>query len=279
MKVSAYIPCFNNEQTIAAAIESILSQNYPVDELIIIDDGSTDNSTEIIQQFKVKLIKLKKNHGRGFVRNLATKECKNEFVLCCDATNSLASNFIDIALPFLVNNPTACSVSGTIKSLDKSGLVCRWRSRHLFKDYVIYRPNSINISSLITYGTLMKRSVILRLGNFDPLLKHSEDEDMADRINASNFHSYGHSDLEIICIKKNSLMQVFERYWRWNIGKEERLSLSAYLSGIKSSLKPMAQIDIEKKDYLAAILSLILPHYFLIKSITNIITKKHNRLN
>ena len=208
MKVSAYIPCFNNECTIGFAIESILNQNYPVEELIIIDDGSTDNSQEIIKCYDVRLIKLKENKGRGFVRNLAICECKNELILCCDATNSLAPNFLDIALSCLSNNPTACSVSGPIKSLDKSDLVCRWRSRHLFKDYVLHQPNTINNSSLITYGTLMKKSVILKLGNFDPLLRHSEDEDMADRINASNFHSLGHSDLEIICIKKIP-------YWRF----------------------------------------------------------------
>jgi hypothetical protein len=170
-------------------------------------------------------------------------------------------------------------VSGPIKSLDKSDLVCRWRSRHLFKDYVLHQPNTINISSLITYGTLMKKSVILKLGNFNPLLRHSEDEDMADRISASNFQSLGHSDLEIICIKKNSLLQVFERYWRWNIGKKEKLSFSAYWSGIKCSLKPMAQLDIAKKDYLAVVLSLMLPHYFLLKSVINIFAKKHNSVN
>ena len=115
--------------------------------------------------------------------------CKNEFILCCDATNQLAPNFLDVAIPCLLSDQNACSVSGPIKSLVKSNVVNRWRSRHLFKDYVIHRPNTTNTSSLITYGTLMKKSIIVELGNFDPLLNHSEDEDMAERINASNFHS------------------------------------------------------------------------------------------
>jgi len=250
-----------------------------VEELIIIDDGSSDNSLNVIKRYEVKLISLKKNNGRGFVRNLATKECKNELILCCDATNSLAANFLDIAVKCLVNSPTACSVSGPIKSLDKSDVACRWRSRHLFKDYVSHRPNTINISSLITYGTLMKKSVILKLGNFDPRLRHSEDEDMADRINASDFYSLGHSDLDIICIKKNSLLEVFERYWRWNIGKKEKFNIFTYYNIIKCSFKPMAQIDISKKDYPAALVSLILPHFFLIKSIMNFFQKNKNILN
>ena len=191
----------------------------------------------------------------------------------------MAPNFLDIAIPCLIKDQSICSVSGPIKSLDRSNVVCRWRSRHLFKDYVLYKPNTINISSLITYGTLMKKSAILKLGNFDPLLRHSEDEDMADRINASNFHSIGHSDLEIMCVKKNSVLEIFERYWRWNIGKKEKFSFPTYWSGIKCSFKPMAQLDIAKKDYIAVGLSLILPHYLLIKSILNIFAKKRNSVD
>lgn len=247
-----------------------------MEELIIIDDGSSDNSLDVIKRYAVKLISLKENHGRGFVRNLAINECKNEYILCCDATNVLAENFLDIALSCLINSPAACSVSGPIKSSDKSDVVCRWRSRHLFKDYIVHRPNTINISSLITYGTLMKKSVILELGNFDPRLRHSEDEDMADRINASNYISLGHSDLEIICVKKNSLVEVFERYWRWNIGKNETFNLWTYYSTIKCGFKPMAQIDISKKDYPAALISLILPHFFLLKYLINYFPLKKN---
>ena len=115
MKVSAYIPCYNNECTIGTAIESVLNQNYPVEELIIIDDGSSDNSLNIIKRYGVKLISLKENNGRGFVRNLATKESKNDFILCCDATNSLDTNFLSIASKHLIDNSNICSVSELLK--------------------------------------------------------------------------------------------------------------------------------------------------------------------
>ena len=146
----------------------------------------------------------------------------------------------------------------------------------MFKDYIQHKPNSTSVSSLITYGTLMKKSVILELGNFNPFLKHSEDEDMAFRINKSKYYSLGNSDLEIICVIKNSLFEVYERYWRWNIGRHEKFSAKTYFNNVKCSIKPMAQIDISNNDYFSAVLSLIYPHYFILKSISNYFSVNKN---
>lgn len=202
------------------------------------------------------------------------KLCKHDLVLCCDATNTLGSNFLEIAISVLDKDKNACSISGPIKLLKKGSLTARWQARHLFKDYITYDDNTVNLSGLITYGTLMKKSVILKLGNFDPLLRHSEDAEMAERINESKYYSLGHSNLEIFCNVQNSLFEVFERYWRWHIGKDEKISLKTYLSNIKCSIKPMAQADLNNKDYFAVPVSLFLPHYYFCKSIINFLSKK-----
>lgn len=268
MKVSAYIPCYNNESTIGIAIKSILNQNQKLDELIIIDDASIDNSINIIKEYDVRLISLKENKGRGFVRNLATKECKNEFILCCDATNSLDSNFIKIAAKHFRDAPNVCSVSGIIKAKKKKGVVCRWRSRHLFKEGVKYASGQLTQTTLVTYGTLVRKSMILHAGNFNPNYQHSEDEELGERLVDHGFRSIGDPTLITYSEITNSLFEVLERHWRWHVGKDENINFKSFMNLVKSSLNPMLVQDLKANDISASFISLLYPFFFLFKTLS-----------
>lgn len=265
MRVSAYIPCYNNFGTVAYTIESILEQTVPIHELIVIDDGSTDSTCDIIKKYPVRLIRNEENKGRGFVRNLAMKECKSQLVLSCDATNCLAIDFLEIAIPIIQNNENICSISGSIRSKSITNTISRWRSRHLFKEYLEHTPNELSNSNLITYGTLVKKNILMSVGNFDKSLRHSEDEEIGLRLKSAKFQSLGHTDLKIFSIVQNTLPEVLERYWRWYAGKDEQFTLADYIHSIKASIKPMAKLDIKYKDFACIPISLLIPHYFLFK--------------
>ena len=76
--VSVIMPNYNRAKYISEAIESVISQTYPIWELIIIDDCSTDNSVNIIEEYvakdeRIKLIRLPKNSGPAIARNRNSK--------------------------------------------------------------------------------------------------------------------------------------------------------------------------------------------------------------
>lgn len=240
-----------------------------MDELIVIDDGSLDESCEKLNGFPISIHKIRKNKGRGFVRNLAMKLCKNDLVLCCDATNSLESNFLKIAIKHFHNDPNVCSVSGIIKAKSVDGVVSRWRSRHLFKEDLSYPPDHITKTSLVTYGTLVRKSLIMKAGNFDAKLSHSEDEDLGQRLINLGLKSLGNPKLITYSEVNNSLFQVLERHWRWHIGKNEDLTVKSYLNLIRGSLNPMMRYDLKAGDPLASLISLTYPHFFLMKTLAN----------
>ena len=247
-----------------------------MDELIIIDDGSSDNSINIIKRYETKLITLKENKGRGFVRNLAIRECKNELILCCDATNSLDANFLLIASKHLHDNSDICSVSGIIKAKTHMGAVCRWRSRHLFKEDVKYSPGQLTKTKLVTYGTLVRRNMILEAGNFDPKYRHSEDEEMGERLMKYGYRSVGDPRLITFSEITNSLTEVLERHWRWHVGKDESFNVLSFINLFRSSLNPMLIQDLKAHDIGASGISLIYPFFFLLKTLS---AKAHCEIN
>ena len=238
-----------------------------MDELIVIDDGSSDSSCKKLNNLPIAIHRIKRNQGRGFVRNLAMKLCKHDLVLCCDATNSLDSDFLKIAIRHFHNAPEVCSVSGIIKAKSVKGTISRWRSRHLFKEGLTYPPGHITKTSLVTYGTLVRKSIIMNAGNFDPKFLHSEDEDLGQRLIKLGFKSLGNPKLITYSEVNNSLFQVLERHWRWHIGKNEGLTFKSYLNLIRGSLNPMMVEDLKARDPLASVMSFAYPHFFLIKTL------------
>jgi glycosyltransferase involved in cell wall biosynthesis len=272
VKVSGFIPCFNNAETILEAIEGLRSQSIPLEEIYVVDDGSTDDSVNLVRNAGIEVLVNKENLGRGATRRAGMKRANNEFVLCCDATNRLDSAFLEKAIHHFENDIIA-SVSGRIIGEKPKNAVDRWRKRHLFKEEAP-RPGKGSDVMLITYGTLMLRSLVMEVGNFDASLRHTEDYDLGERLLAAGYELWGDGDLIVTSVESNSLRQVLERYWRWYAGKEEKLSLAIYWHDFKGSFRPMAASDLAERDWICACISLFSPHYRFWKTICNKLRSK-----
>ena len=84
MKVTAVVPVYNEENTIKDVLDVLMSSDR-INEIIVVDDGSTDNTPSIIKKFKVKVITLKNNTGKGNSVRIATKNVKSDIILFIDA--------------------------------------------------------------------------------------------------------------------------------------------------------------------------------------------------
>lgn len=268
MKISAYIPCFNNSKTILDASFSIINQSHPIDEFFVIDDGSTDDSIKILEEVGFKVYKNKKNMGRGYTRYLAVELAKYPLILCCDATNGLEKDFLSNSIKYFENHKVA-SISGRLINKTCSNASDRWRARHLFKENINYSHGPEITKLLITYGTLMRRDAIVKVGNFNKSFTRCEDLELGKRLTNFGYVLLGHTDIFIYSLKSNNILELYERYWRWYYSDMNRFSLTDYWISIKNSFKPMAEQDIKNKDYYCAIISLLLPYYCFYKSLIN----------
>lgn len=99
MKFSIIIPVYNTEKYLKRCIESVLSQTYQNFEMIIINDGSNDNSEEILKNytsnFKIKIIK-QTNHGLSYSRNVGIRKAKGDYIIFLDSDDLIEKDLLNI---------------------------------------------------------------------------------------------------------------------------------------------------------------------------------------
>jgi glycosyltransferase involved in cell wall biosynthesis len=180
MTVSAIIPCFNAETTIERAILSVVSQTIPVSEIIVVNDGSTDNSGRILEGLKLKHQQLKvihqDNKGVSYARNIAIQAALGDYILTLDADDYFDPSFVEKAL---------------IKFSEDSsygGIMCGYVRIVKDKKVKPYIPPMVSFSScLLSNGVLscllFKKEVVITAGAYDTdMSKGYEDWDLNIRI-------------------------------------------------------------------------------------------------
>ena len=99
MLISIVMPVYNSNQTLSISIGSILKQTNPNWELICVDDGSIDNSLELLHQFAIKDTRVKvfhkDNSGPGLTRNFAMKKCVGDYIAYLDSDDYWSENCVD----------------------------------------------------------------------------------------------------------------------------------------------------------------------------------------
>jgi glycosyltransferase involved in cell wall biosynthesis len=112
--VSILIPCYNAEKWIAETLESALAQTWDNIEIIVVDDGSSDNSLAVANKFKSRGIKVisQTNKGASAARNRAFQESLGDFIQYLDADDLLAPNKIELQVKLLLDSNLKYVASG-----------------------------------------------------------------------------------------------------------------------------------------------------------------------
>ncbi len=267
--ISAYIPCFNNANSIGQTITSIRAQKIPVAELFVMDDASTDNSIQIAEFMGVKVVPSAENEGRGAVRAKAMKMAGNELVLAVDSGIVIESDYLEKAISWYQKYSPA-AVFGQVVIRNTGSLANRWAQRHIYKLHDRVEKQAL----LMTGACLVRRSVVIQVGNFNNQLRHSEDRDLGKRLLAAGYEVIFDPEIIVSDVKEKSVLSVLKSYWRWHAGEDEQVNFYAYLRQVAYSIKVMALEDVKARDFSAAVLSLICPHFQLWSSIFNRLNKR-----
>jgi glycosyltransferase involved in cell wall biosynthesis len=182
--VSAIITTYNYERFIAAAIESVLGQTRPPDEVVVVDDGSTDGTAAIVARYAARGVRYvyRANGGAGAARNTGLRETRGTLVTFLDADDRWLPDKLARQLAHLARYPTAGLVTGSEWQVYESGDPPLFLHRTPVGAARFYPgilvENMIGNPSL----TLVRRACFDRVGLFDETMPLGQDWDMWIRI-------------------------------------------------------------------------------------------------
>lgn len=173
------MPVYNVESYIKESIESVLNQTYSDFELLIIDDGSTDNTVDRIMEFsdsRIRLIKKDKNLGLIDSLNLGFKQAKGEYIARMDGDDISAPNRFQKQLDVLLTNPEI-KVCGCW--LQRFGIHNKIIKHKEFHEEIVAQ---LLLQCSMSLGAVMFEKKALESYSFDENKKHVEDYDFWSRI-------------------------------------------------------------------------------------------------
>ncbi len=170
-KVSVVIPCYNLGQYINEAVDSVLAQTYQDFEIIIVNDGSTDEWTnQLLDNYskpKTRVIKTE-NRGLPAARNLAISEAMGEYILPLDADDKIAPTFLEKTVKILEQNPKVGFVTTWTKSFKESNHV--WKT----EKFELVKALATNITAV---SSLFRRKCWEEVGGYNEQMTGFHDWD------------------------------------------------------------------------------------------------------
>src|SRR5215203_3415574 len=190
--VSVVIPCYNQAHFLGEAIESVLAQSYTNFEVIVVDDGSEDTTSEVASGYEgVRLIR-QENGGLSAARNRGLAEASGEYVVFLDSDDRLLVEALEVGVRELESHPECAFVSGTLRHITVDGAPT-WVKPSAYVDdhYVaLLRRNYVGTPATVMF----RKWVFGETGGFDVSLRACEDYDLYLRI-ARRFPIYHHGEL------------------------------------------------------------------------------------
>lgn len=172
MKISVIIPTYNREKILAHCLTKLLEQTKPADEIVVVDDASTDNTNDLPVLKKIKYLKLHKHMGHWHARNVGIKAAKGELIIFVDSDVMVDSKFVE----------DHTSLHAKDKKIAVQGLVRHIRRPEHFGQKTI-RIDGISATGLVIQNCSLRKQWLIDINCFDtPVTMGHMDIDLGMRL-------------------------------------------------------------------------------------------------
>jgi glycosyltransferase involved in cell wall biosynthesis len=181
--VSVVIPCYRQAHFLDEAIESVLAQSYPHFELVVVDDGSDDNTAAIAGTYPGVRYIRQKNAGLSAARNTGLRHSLGKYLVFLDADDRLLANALEAGLQCFTSHPECAFVYGHSRFVRFEGSPMRGRPQPVVNVEADYYLALLRGAPIMAPASVMYRREIFELvGAFDPSLSPAADYDLYYRI-------------------------------------------------------------------------------------------------
>jgi glycosyltransferase involved in cell wall biosynthesis len=236
--VTVVITCYNHGIFLPDAIDSVLRQDYPFIEIVVVDDGSIDNTKDVTARYQSVKYVYQTNQGLSAARNTGVDSSSGEFILFLDADDWLLPGAISTNYNYLKNEPEIAFVSGAFKVVQPGRKEIIMQAKVETHHY----RRLLEFNYIAMHATVLYRRWVFEQVRYDTSLKACEDYDLylqvarkhpilhhTQFIAVYRFHESNMSHNTIMMM--NAAINTVKRQQRHLVDDEERRSLK---KGIKN---------------------------------------------
>lgn len=181
--VSVIFPTYNRKDFLKEAIESVIAQTYRPIECIVVDDGSTDDTKQMVESLSLNIDKdftlkyiYQNNSGSQVARNAGTKECAGEFIQYLDSDDLLYPGKIEKQVSFFNEYPEVDGVFGDWEkgTSKKKEMIKAWESDNMVTQLLTEKI-------IVNFSFLMRRKIVNQIGEWDINIKRNQEIDFQVR--------------------------------------------------------------------------------------------------
>jgi len=223
LSVSVVIPVYNGAATLPAGLRAVRKQTYPLDEVIVVDDGSTDSSGDIARGFGVRVIS-QSNAGPAAARNRGAAAAQGDILLFTDADCVPAPDWAE-RMVTAFTGPGVVGVKGVYRTRQR-GLVARFVQAEYEDRYDRMRALE-TIDFVDTYSAGYRRDIFLASGGFDTSFPTAsvEDQEFSFRLAEAGHRLVFVPDAQVFHIHDRTLGEYARRkfwigYWKVRVMRE-----------------------------------------------------------
>jgi cellulose synthase/poly-beta-1,6-N-acetylglucosamine synthase-like glycosyltransferase len=211
--VSLYIPCYNAGKYIEKCLDGATKQTYPISEILLIDDGSTDDTVSKALRYNVKIIRHGNNKGLAAARNTAMMNSSGFYLASLDADCVASPEWLEKLMSNFTDEKVA-GVGGKLIERENTRIADRWRAVYMRQNWGDLR----NADPRFLFGSnnVFRKSALMGVGGYNVIYRtNGEDHDMSLRLKSAGYRFVYEPEAVVEHLRTDTVRSVLHTHWRW----------------------------------------------------------------